>query len=98
MTTSVSELANNLFFHASHGGRIILSVVHRDGVPGVQLESRDEGPGIADVDRAMKDGYSTNGGLGGGLPGVKRLMHEFLIESAQGRGTHVSARMWKQWP
>ncbi len=96
IATAVSELANNLFFHARRGGTITLSVVRRNGHVGVEIVAEDEGPGIADVERAMQDGFTTNGGLGGGLPGVERLMEEFEITSALGAGTLVVARMWRQ--
>ena len=61
---------------------------------GLEAVVADEGPGIEDVERAMRDGYSTGGGLGAGLPGTKRLMHEFEIVSQPGRGTRVTIRMW----
>ncbi len=96
ITTAVSELANNLFFHTSRGGTISLSVVRHDGNVGLEIVAKDEGPGIADVDLAMRDGFTTNGGLGGGLPGVERLMEEFEITSEAGAGTRVVARMWQQ--
>ena len=94
IVTAVSELATNLFFHATHGGSITLSCrPHGDGHE-VVVVSEDDGPGISDLDQALLDGFSTNGGLGGGLPGIKRLMDEFKIESRVGSGTRVSCRMW----
>jgi len=95
IATAVSELANNLFFHTSRGGTISLSVVRHNGNVGLEIAAEDEGPGIADVKLAMQDGFTTNGGLGGGLPGVERLMEEFEIESEVGAGTRVVARMWE---
>ncbi len=96
ITTAVSELANNLFFHTSRGGTISLSVVSRNGKVGLEVIAKDEGPGIADVELVMQDGFTTNGGLGGGLPGVERLMEEFEITSEVGAGTRVVTRMWQR--
>ncbi len=93
--TSVSELANNLFFHTREGGTITLRAVRQNGSVGVEVVAEDDGPGIANVDSAMQDGFTTNGGLGGGLPGVERLMDEFEIESQVGAGTRVVARKWE---
>jgi len=92
--TSVSELANNIFFHASRGGVIRLATITRDGMFGIEVNAEDEGPGIPDLNQAMMDGFSTNGGLGGGLPGVKRLMDEFEISSMVDVGTRIVARKW----
>ncbi len=94
VATAVSELANNLFFHTSGGGTISLSAVRRNGSVGLEIVAEDEGPGIADVKLAMQDGFTTNGGLGGGLPGVERLMDEFEIESSRETGTRIVARIW----
>jgi len=95
VATSVSELANNLFFHAASGGTITMAAVRRNGDIGVEVVAEDNGPGIADVGLAMEDGFTTNGGLGGGLPGVERLMDEFEIASSAEAGTRVMARKWK---
>jgi len=95
LATSVSELANNLFFHARNGGTLTLRAVRQNGSVGVEVVSEDDGPGIADVDLAMKDGFTTNGGLGGGLPGVERLMDEFDIWTEVGAGTRIITRIWK---
>ncbi len=95
VATCVSELANNLFFHAAPGGTITLAVVRRSDAIGIEVIAEDDGPGIPDVELAMQDGYSTSGGLGGGLPGVKRLMDEFEITSTVGVGTRVVARKWQ---
>jgi len=65
-------------------------------VGGLEIVSLDEGPGIEDINLALKDGYSTNGGLGGGLGGVRRMMDEFEIESTPGKGTRIAARIWRQ--
>jgi len=93
---SVSELATNLHRYARQG-RIVLRRIDGNGKTGIEIESRDNGPGIADIDRAMQDGYSTGGGMGSGLPAVKRLMDEFAIESRP-EGTTVTARKWATNP
>ncbi len=95
IATVASELANNLFFHTSRGGTINLSVIRCNGKVGLEIMAEDQGPGIADVKLAMQDGFTTNGGLGSGLPGVERLVHEFEITSTVGTGTCVVARMWQ---
>lgn len=94
VATAASELANNLWMHSSHGGRIGLRALQSARGVGVELSAEDEGPGIADLALALSEGYSTGGGLGCGLPGVRRLMDEFALESALGRGTQVLARKW----
>jgi len=92
VSLAVSELATNLVRHA-HGGELRLAIVEGPRGRGVQVESRDAGPGIANLDLALEDGYSTTGGLGSGLPAARRLMDEFTIASDD-RGTHVVARKW----
>ncbi len=94
--TSVSELAGNLVFHTDRGGTIAFRVLRDERRLGIEVVSEDEEPGIADIGLAMQDGFSTKGGLGCGLPGVKRLMDEFEIESEPGRGTRITARKWKK--
>ena len=94
LATAVSEFASNLYFHATSGGVLRLHPIRKDGRDGIEVIAEDDGPGIPDVENAMSDGYSTNGGLGSGLPGARRLMDEFEIESAQGCGTRVAARIW----
>ena len=86
------ELATNLLRYA-RGGELCLTVVSGTGGRGVQLESRDIGPGIADVARALTDGFSTGGGLGSGLPAVRRLMETFSIASSPS-GTRIVTRLW----
>jgi serine/threonine-protein kinase RsbT len=95
IATSVSELANNLVFHAHKGGTITMIVIKQDGKDGIEIIAEDEGPGIPDLKQAMQDGFSTNRGLGGGLPGVKRLMDEFYITSDVGTGTRIVTRKWQ---
>ena len=89
---AVSELAANLVRYAV-GGRILLAPGVGPRGRGVRIESADDGPGIPDMARALEDGYSSGGGLGGGLPGVRRLMDEFQISSTP-RGTTVVAHKW----
>jgi len=96
IATSVSELAGNLVFHTTGGGAISLEALTRGAEIGVEVVSQDEGPGIPDLEKAMQEGFSTTGGLGGGLPGVKRLMDEFEITSSAGSGTRITARKWRQ--
>jgi serine/threonine-protein kinase RsbT len=90
----VSELATNLVRHRTKNGMIILTPLNVCGRIGIEVRSEDEGPGIKDVRWAMKEGESTAGGLGIGLPAVKRLMNEFSLESEVERGTTVVARKW----
>jgi len=94
MVTAASELSRNTLIHGG-GGRMHWSVLERAGRPGLQLVFEDEGPGIADMRLAMSDGYTTGSGMGLGLPGSKRLVNDFEIESAPGRGTRVSITKWK---
>ena len=91
VTLAVSELATNLLKYAREG-RMAATAISGTR-PGIQIESQDTGPGIADIPSAMVDGYSTGGGLGGGLAGVQRLMDSVEIERSQ-KGTHVTARKW----
>ena len=93
IAAAISEVARNIVNHAIQG-EIVLSAVHKTGKPGIQVVARDQGPGIADVQRAMQYGYSTNKGMGVGLPGAKWLMDEFEIQSQVGKGTRVTMRKW----
>lgn len=95
VVTSVSELANNLFFHATRGGTISLVALERNSKIGIEVTAEDDGPGISNLKVVIEDGFSTNGGLGGGLPGVERLMDEFEMSSAVGIGTRIVARKWQ---
>jgi serine/threonine-protein kinase RsbT len=94
IATAISEIARNLVLYAKRG-EITLRVVERGRRRGLHVIARDQGPGIADIQRAMEDGYSTSGGLGLGLPGAKRLMDEFDIDSGPGRGTTVTMVKWE---
>lgn len=94
VAAAISELARNIILYAKNGD-IVLGLVEEGGKRGVAVVARDEGPGIPDVRRAMEGGYSTSGGLGLGLPGVRRLMDEFEIVSEPGKGTTVKVKKWR---
>lgn len=97
VATAASELANNLWMHTTRGGQLLVracSHPQQPGRHGVQLDCSDDGPGMADTGLAMRDGYSTAGGMGCGLPGVQRLMDDFEISSTPGQGTRVRACKW----
>lgn len=94
--TSVSELANNLLFHTTCGGMILINTIENENNKGIEITAKDDGPGISDINLAMQDGYSTGGGLGGGLSGVKRLMDEFEIISKTGAGTCITTIKWRK--
>jgi RNA polymerase sigma factor (sigma-70 family) len=94
IATAVSEVARNIVRFAGNG-ELLLELVE-EGCPGVRATACDTGPGIADVELAMRDGYSTYHGLGLGLPGARRLMDEFAVASEPGRGTTVTMTKWRQ--
>ena len=94
LATVASELARNVVKYAKRGRMIAQPVESAAGRRGLRLIFEDTGPGIPDVAAAMRDGFSTGRGLGKGLPGAKRLVHEFEIESEVGRGTKVSIVRW----
>jgi serine/threonine-protein kinase RsbT len=93
IATAISELSRNIFLYAGEGSIIIETVKH-EGRRGLRIVAEDRGPGIPDIRKAMEDGFSTSGGLGAGLPGVKRMMDEFALESAPGKGTRVEIVKW----
>jgi serine/threonine-protein kinase RsbT len=93
IATAISELARNILVYAQKG-EIRLSIEERAGRRGVKVVAHDDGPGIADVEMALRDGYSTGKSLGLGLPGARRLMDEFEISSELGKGTVVTLRKW----
>jgi serine/threonine-protein kinase RsbT len=95
IVTAASELARNVFRYAGEGV-MHWSGAERNGLPGIELRFIDRGPGIEDIDLALKEGYTTGGGLGMGLPGAKRLADEMEIESAAGKGTTVILRKWRR--
>ncbi len=92
--TATSELARNTFVFGG-GGTVLLEALESGGRYGVRLTFEDRGPGIADLTLAMKDGYTTGGGLGLGLSGAKRLSNEFEIDSRLGEGTRVTITRWR---
>lgn len=94
IATAISELARNIVTYA-RPGEIRLTVLHSSVRKGIQVVAQDTGPGIPDIPQALRDGFSTSGSLGLGLPGVKRLVDEFEIISAVNRGTTVTAKKWK---
>ncbi len=93
ITTAISELARNIYLYTGKGN-IAIKEVTEGNLKGLLVIASDEGPGIADVRRALEDGFTTSGGLGAGLPGVKRLMDDFKIETVVGEGTKISATKW----
>ena len=95
IAAAVSEIARNILMYARRG-TVTLRLEEDDERRGLIVVARDDGPGIADVPRAMQDGFSTSGGLGVGLPGSRRLMDEFEVVSAPGRGTLVTMKKWKR--
>ncbi len=95
IATAISEIARNITSYAGRG-TVHLWVADRDGREALVVRAEDDGPGIADIERAMEDGYSTGRGLGMGLPGARRLMDRLIVESALGKGAVVE--MWKWVP
>lgn len=93
IVTAASELGRNAVLHGG-GGRALLEALQEGGLRGLRLTVTDQGPGIADVELAMRDGYTTVGGLGLGLGGARRLVSEFEIESTPGQGTRVTITRW----
>jgi serine/threonine-protein kinase RsbT len=94
IVTAASELARNTLDYGG-GGTVALSNIEDGGRRGVRLVFEDQGPGIADLQLALKDGYTTGNGLGLGLSGAKRLSNEFHIESTPGIGTRIIIARWK---
>jgi serine/threonine-protein kinase RsbT len=95
IATAISELARNIVSYARKG-QITLKTVNGLNRQGVAVIASDDGPGIRDIQQALRDGFSTSGSLGLGLPGVRRLMDEFEITSQPGRGTTVTVKKWRQ--
>ncbi|HYC61188.1 MAG TPA: anti-sigma regulatory factor [Thermoanaerobaculia bacterium] len=93
IVTAASELARNMVEYGG-GGKLTLEALERDGRRGLRLIFEDHGPGIKDIDAAMRDGFTTGGGMGLGLGGAKRLSNEFEIRSAPGEGTRVAITRW----
>jgi serine/threonine-protein kinase RsbT len=96
LATAISEVARNITAYAKRG-EVLLSVIRdNNGRRGIRVIARDEGPGIENVELALQDGYTSGGGLGLGLPGARRLVHHFEIETAPGQGTKVTLVMWER--
>ncbi len=95
IATAISEIARNITSYAGRG-EVRVGLQYRDGRQALVVRAEDDGPGIADIERALEDGYSTGRGLGLGLPGARRLMDRLIVESAPGKGTVVE--MWKWIP
>jgi serine/threonine-protein kinase RsbT len=93
IATAISEVARNIVEYARKG-EILLRIVHDGNKRGLRMEARDDGPGIPNIELAMQDGYTTGRGLGLGLPGTRRLMDDFAIQSKVGVGTSVVATKW----
>ena len=98
IATAVSELTRNIVRYATDGrGRVVIrEVASPAGRAGLEIVVADDGPGIADVSEALREGVTSGPGLGMGLPGTKRLMDEMEIDSALGRGTTISIRKWQR--
>lgn len=94
IVTAASELARNTVQYGG-GGTVTIEALENLGRRGLRLTFADEGPGIADIDQAMKDGFTTGGGLGLGLSGAKRLSNDFHIDSRPGQGTRVTITRWR---
>jgi serine/threonine-protein kinase RsbT len=96
IATIISELARNIVLYAQMGEIVLQKATPADHHRGVIIISKDNGPGIPDVQRALVGGYSTSGGLGLGLCGVRRMVDEFYIDTGTDKGTTVTAKKWLQ--
>jgi serine/threonine-protein kinase RsbT len=94
IATAISEAARNILQYAGKG-TITLDLIQSGDTRGILIIAQDNGPGISNIDKAMIDGFSSSGGLGLGLPGIKRLMNELEIVSEPGKGTTLIMRRWK---
>ena len=94
MVTAASELSRNTLVHG-RGGQVRWETIHEGARTGLRLHFEDQGPGIPDVKQALVDGWTSGKGMGLGLPGSKRLVHDFDVQSAPGAGTRVSITRWK---
>ncbi|CAL9629784.1 anti-sigma regulatory factor [Streptomyces pilosus] len=97
LVTAASELARNTLVHGG-GGQMETAQVTTGGNDGLRLTFSDSGPGIPDLDRALSDGYTSGGGLGMGLGGARRLVHDFTVETVPGSGTSVRVTSWVSRP
>ncbi|MCA1023947.1 ATP-binding protein [Halobacillus litoralis] len=93
IATAISELARNIYLYAGTG-KVCFETLEDMNKKGIRIVAMDEGPGIQDISQVMEDGFTTSGGLGAGLPGVKRLMDEFDIISQVGEGTEIKVVKW----
>jgi serine/threonine-protein kinase RsbT len=93
IATAISEVSRNIVSYATHG-EIILQTTERSQRRGIVIIALDEGPGIPNIEDALRDGFSTARSLGLGLPGARRLMDDFAIESAVGKGTTITMKKW----
>jgi serine/threonine-protein kinase RsbT len=94
LVTAASELARNALEHGK-GGHMVIEQVENSTKNGLKLIFQDQGPGIADIEAALRDGFTTGGGMGLGLGGSKRLVNDFQIDSEPGKGTRVTVVRWK---
>ena len=94
VVTAASELARNMLLYGG-GGKVILELIQEGARRGLRADFIDAGPGIPDLDLAMRDGFTTGNGMGLGLGGAKRLVNEFSIESALGKGTRITITRWR---
>ena len=94
IVTAASELARNTVQYGG-GGHVVVEAIEEGGRRGLRLTFEDRGPGIADIDLAMRDGYSSGGGLGLGLSGARRLSNEFHIDTRPGEGTSITIVRWR---
>jgi serine/threonine-protein kinase RsbT len=94
VVTAASELARNMVIHGG-GGVMHVQVLRNSGRSGLRLTFEDRGPGIPDVELALRDGYTTGSGLGLGLGGARRLSNEFELQSTPGEGTRITIVRWK---
>jgi serine/threonine-protein kinase RsbT len=95
LATAISEVARNITAYAGEG-EVALRVLNHGGRQGIEVVATDNGPGIADVELAMQDGYTTGNGLGLGLPGTRRLVDEFELRTEPGSGTSVRLVKWSR--
>jgi serine/threonine-protein kinase RsbT len=93
ITTAISELARNIYLYAGKGEIEIIRLSEND-IYGITIIASDDGPGIHDMRKVMEDGFSTSGGLGAGMPGVRRLMDEFKVDTELGKGTTITTTKW----
>ncbi len=97
IATAVSELTRNVVCYAVDGqGEVAIRELDASGRTGIEIVVSDNGPGIHDVDQALRDGFTSGSGMGMGLPGTRRLMDEMTVDSEVGRGTVVTIRKWRR--